>query len=72
MDDHPWKVSLFVGHRFSRKSDNKPCRKFCMKKVVLPIYRTMLGLLVCDGRVTDFGALRISRCFGLGAVFTDV
>jgi hypothetical protein len=40
-----WKVTLFVRPEFSLERDNKLYFKFCRKKVVLLIYRTMLRML---------------------------
>jgi hypothetical protein len=60
----PWQVSLFVGHGFPLKRDNKPFLKFHMKKAVLCIYRLILKMLIFGGWRTHFGFTGISRCFG--------
>jgi hypothetical protein len=64
MDDPPWKVSLFVGHEFSRKRDKKPHLKFHMKRAVLRIYRMMLSMVEFGGWMIDFRVIEISPCFG--------
>jgi hypothetical protein len=58
-----WKVSLFVGYRFSHEGDNKPHLKFYMKKRVLVVYRAMPRMLDIFWWTTDFGAIGISCCF---------
>jgi hypothetical protein len=58
------KVSLFVGHGFSRKRDNNPWCKYHMKKGVLRIYRMMLRMLGLGWWITNFGATLIDRYFG--------
>jgi hypothetical protein len=64
MDHPPWKMSLFAGHEFSCKRDSKPFFKFHMETVVLLIYRMLSSMLCVDGQMTDFCAIRTSRCFG--------
>jgi hypothetical protein len=64
MDYPPWKMSLFVGHGFSRKRDHEPHLKFYMKAVARFIYRMPSRMLVFCGRVTDFrGVTGIYCCF---------
>jgi hypothetical protein len=64
MDDHPWSVSLFTGHGFSRKRGNKPHLQFHMTKAVLRIYRMMLRMVGFGAWMTDFRSPGTSRCFG--------
>jgi hypothetical protein len=47
-------VSLFAGHGFSPKRDNKPHLKIYMKKVVLYIYGMMLKMVGFVGQITNF------------------
>jgi hypothetical protein len=60
----PWKVTLFVGHGFSRKRDNWPSLRFYMKKAALLIYWMLPSLLGFGRWITDFWATGISRSFG--------
>jgi hypothetical protein len=62
-DHTPWKVSLFVGHEFTRERQNKPYRKFYMKKAVLLAYRMVLRMLGFDGWIADVGFARTGRWF---------
>jgi hypothetical protein len=47
----PWKMSFFVGHGFSRESDNKPHLKFHKQNVAFNI------------QTVNFVVTGISRCF---------
>jgi hypothetical protein len=47
MGNHPpWKVPLFVRHKFSRERNSKPNLKFYLKNAVFLIYRMVPKLLV--------------------------
>jgi hypothetical protein len=48
-DRSPLKMSLLIGHVFSREGNNKPYRKIYMKKEVLLIYRMILKMLGIGG-----------------------
>jgi hypothetical protein len=66
-------VSLFAGHAFAPERDNKPNLKFCMKKVVLLIYRMMSRMLAFDGWFTNFwGPLESFTGLRLSGMFKEV
>jgi hypothetical protein len=61
-------VPLFVGHGFSRKRDNKLHFNFYMPKGAPLIYRIMPSMSGLHGCIAGFGAIVISRCFGIRVV----